>query len=114
MRPRASALLAVAVAALAGACTFPDVDYADGGVSTGAGGSCPGLDACTGAAASCASTANAAWSTCTVNCHGGMGCIDKCGMTLSSELSACDTTCTGCAPPGCSGAVAACKTATGT
>jgi hypothetical protein len=111
MRLRSLAL--AALAALAAACTFPDVDYADGGASSGAGGSCPGLDPCTAAAASCAAMANGVWTTCTTACHAAMGCTNKCDLDQATALSTCDATCTSCAPPGCSTAAAACKAAAG-
>jgi hypothetical protein len=106
MRPLALA----ALAALAAACTFPDVDYADGG---DAGGSCPGLDPCTAAASGCAATANGVWTACNTTCGTNMGCTKKCDMDRMTALAGCDMTCTSCAPPACSTAADACKAAAG-
>ena len=66
------ALPVAALVALA-ACTFPDVDYADGDA-----GSCPGLATCTASAMQCAAAAQGANTTCVAQCHMGAGCTKMC------------------------------------
>jgi hypothetical protein len=100
-------LCLIAVPAWIAGCTFPDVDYADGG-----SGSCPGLDPCTVAATSCKTAMEAQHSTCIAGCHSS-ACATKCDETLVSDLSTCAATCTSCAPSSCTGAAAACQQAAG-
>jgi hypothetical protein len=98
------------------ACTFPDVDYADGGGGSATSTSatpdeCSGLAACEVAAKSCASNANGAHDACTQACKGNPGCTMKCDQAQMSALLSCATTCADSGAPGCNGAPAGCAAA---
>ncbi len=104
--------------AIAG-CTFPDVDYADGGAggasptaSSGSGDPCAEVSVCTATASTCDAMAEGIAGTCSQHCKNNPVCTMKCDQQLTAARDGCAMTCVTCAP-GCSTAPAACRSAAG-
>ena len=115
MRHALGRVLALACGTALSACTFPDVDYGDGG----AGGSsssgtepCMELPGCTDAAASCAALASGTATACVQHCKNNPACMTKCAQQLTGARASCATTCESCLPS-CSTATSACRTSAG-
>lgn len=105
------AVLLVATINVVAACTFPDVDYADGGASTGGGGStsttmtstsssgttaCFVPSACETQAMTCAKGVNDDHQSCVKQCNSNQMCIVGCDKTMQTALGQCSAACDNC------------------
>jgi hypothetical protein len=93
------------------ACTFPDVEYADGGT-------CPELAGCEAGAKDCDTIALSARDGCMQGCtmmnpSESEECMETCEDSLYQARVKCSDYCTGCAPPACASATAMCQEASG-
>ncbi|MFT3768937.1 MAG: hypothetical protein QM820_26145 [Minicystis sp.] len=97
------------------ACTFPDVDYADGGVtsSTSGGGDagdvCPVPSSCALTAMNCAQQADKKDMSCRKSCQSNTTCMAQCDAALQSMLAGCMTACDTCGAPACGDTTTNCK-----
>lgn len=109
---------AVGLVVLLSACTFPDVDYADGGVSASGGsagsGPCPASPSCANDAKSCADLADKKDNACTHQCKPTMpDCVAQCDAELATALGVCSASCVSCAGAACGGAPTNCDALVG-
>ena len=109
-RVYALAVLACAVFPL-GACTFPDVDYAETAASDASPtGGCSAPPTCAAAATKCGDDARKTHDACTHGCMNKPGCLPGCDTDFSIALGQCNETCKSCAAgQGCNDATASCK-----
>jgi hypothetical protein len=127
------------LALVLGACTFPDVDYADGGaggsastsVSGGGGstsgtggsggstttsgsGACPAPTSCANQATVCAAAATKAHDMCVKHCKASMPeCPPQCDAELATALGICSAKCVSCAGADCGSAPTNCDALVG-
>jgi hypothetical protein len=115
------AALLVGIAAI-GACTFPDVDYADAGDTTSAGSTGSGMlmnttappnvtsgggvcipSECQINAGTCAGAAQKQHNACLATCKNNKPCHDGCDAAQAAALHACAVMCANCANATCGG-----------
>jgi hypothetical protein len=112
---------ACVAAALVGACTFPDVDYADAGTDAGAGaggsaststssgGACLVPAMCATDATACAKSAKDKNVSCVKDCEDKQECALGCENAQQEDLGACADACKGCAEQTCGSSPTNCR-----
>jgi len=102
------------------ACTFPDVDYTDGGAgatgsssTSSSSATCSVLSACATDAMNCADLADNKHKGCINPCKTDAICLADCDAALHSELVTCAAACGSCAAPSCGSTPTNCESLVG-